>query len=297
MRFGKTSIAVTVAFGFGLAAALTYHYWPASDGGAKVLQPTTLTPSVINVVPKEPMPQAVSAPIPKVIAQPASAPVRLTPDQEFKRLAAPGATFSEHQEAYRMATDCMKESAPGGVRIEPPAIINGKVIAGPCNLAPGTWQDLETRKRLMTECAEAGLCAAQLFAESPSGNNPGAFTQAEFDELQAKAHKKGLEVGDPFALSAEARLLLEASKKQPTAEARATLIKALSYDIASAASMSYISGMQYITGKPFNAKEDPSLNRKLPMYETAGLTQADVKIATQEARQLVDKFKKAKEAP
>jgi hypothetical protein len=285
-RRAMRKTAVVVAIAALIAAGSVALLWRPPPREAVHVKTEPLVPSAMAVLTeREPVAATTQArATPQAAASAAAAAKPPSPDEVFKRLAAPGASYREHAEAYRMASDCMKENGPYGVRLERPVVVNGKTIAGPCELAPGTWQDLETRKRLVTECAEAGLCAAQMFAESPSSPYGGAFTQAEFDALQAKARAKGLEVGDPFVLSSQALLLQHEAKKQPEAVARATLVKALTYDYASAA------GIAYLTSQPFVPNENLDLKRKLLVYETAGLTQAEVNAAKPQARRLADTF-------
>jgi hypothetical protein len=229
------------------------------------------------------------------VAQEASAPssaprpTRLPPptgDAEFARLASPQATHAEHRKAYSMALRCMEENAPGGVRLPwgPDFPANAP---RPCQLSVDSWNDANTRRRLLLECVDDGLCFMETLRESPHSAYP-TFAPAEFAALEKKALEKGVEVGEPFALVYKARELNDKAKQQTGDEARATLTQALTYDVASAM------GIAYLNGQPFSMKQSPNLQAKLPLY--ASLPDAAGEQAKQTARQLVATFKKAKES-
>jgi len=248
---------------------------PAPQATAPVLSPLAVgnpEPAAPQVPPgSDPLPPLTFAP-PRIQFGAFTAQA----DHQFAQLADAKASYADHRKAYAMAATCMREKGPFGVRI----------VDRPCELSENVWRDPATRKRLVTECAEAGDCWSEMWNEGPRGHYP-VFTEGEFAQLEAKALAKAVDKADPFALRYKANELRDLAKLQPPEQARATLKLALSYDIASAA------GVAYLDGRPYSAKADPDLQKRLALYP---LTQDEVDASTNEARRLVGVFKKAKQS-
>ena len=202
----KLTIVVAVAILIG-----GYFYSAAPPDRDKVIRSSrpevSLVPAVINAARVQPDSPTAAAPAP---APPPAA--RLPVDAEFARLAAPGASLKDHMEAYRMAADCLRENTPVGVRLTGHVIVRGKVIAGPCELAPGTWQDIDVRRRLVTEAIDAGLGWSLMLNELPGPTS--AFSESEFRGSKKRALARGVEVGDPFALTSKALTLRHEAEQQ-----------------------------------------------------------------------------------
>jgi hypothetical protein len=279
LRSAAIAAAIVVLAGGGIA--LLPEPQPALKGVplGRIKEHSPMIDPSAPVVTQAPAATPATAQAPTPGASPRAGPPPLNPlDPTFDKLVA-SADYKDHRKAYDMALVCMRENGPYGVRL----------VAKPCELSQGKWMDAEVRKRLITECAEAGDCWTEMWNEGPTGHYP-VFTAAEFEPLQKVALQKAVEKRDPFALRYEANALRDLAQKQAPAEARATLTKALSYEIASSM------GVAYLNGQPFDPSVDPGLQRKLalPAYQT--LSPTETKEATDEARRLVAEFKKAKES-
>jgi len=272
-------------------------------GTALYLRPPPHEPPVVlNAPPSMPsvMGAYSDAPQPSVAVAQAQQPQRPAPalrrqvapgaaDAEFRRLASPQATYAERRTAYAMALSCMRENGPHGVRLVGTVVDRqGRYVAGPCDLSQGTFLDAEVRRRLVTECAEKGDCWELMWNEGPFGYHP-VFTAAEFAPLEKKALEAAVAKANPFALRYEASMLRDKGQQMKGDEARRTLTKALTYEIAAAENGAILDGM------PFNPRTDPGLKRRLAHSAYDVLTQAEAQIAIAEARQLVATFKQSRE--
>jgi len=281
-----TALIAISAGGLGLYAG---EHWPRPQVTASMGAPPTLSPMAAYPDTAQEQPAA-----PQVVAQtpaePTTAPqlsVLHPGDPVFDKLADPAASYADHRRAYEMAKLCASENS---TRV--------RMRAHPCELSPGKWQDAETRKRLITECAEAGDCWADLHSESPEGRYAAFTNQAEFDALEERSRKVALAKADPFALAyAAAELQTAAAALRASAaahgrpeppEVRAALMRSLAYEVAANAGIAMLNRQQY------DPKTDPDLREQ--MVHFASLSAQEVKEATNEGLKLAQVFRKAKQS-
>lgn len=225
-----------------------------------VTQAPAGTPSPPHPSGSEPF--ARSAPSPLTPAPQARPPAKLSSlhssEDEFRRLMA-SSDRRDHARAYLMAWECASEADI--VRR------NGRVptIEDPrCQLAPGTWQDVEARKKGVIAAAQLGRPNGwfYLYAEEGPDGRLGAYSEAERDEwkrLVAETYTIALEAKDSAALGYEAVMQ----------EAAGNYARAAQLYVASAAALARRTNQPYL-------QPEETLAQLRPKLSAADLNQAIV---------------------
>lgn len=275
MRYKLLVVAAAIV-GIGVGGMTVFERWPrASD--FEILGNPSLEPQIMSAgkdspltAPAVPAPPVATTATPRVVTR---ARPQLHPDDPaYDKLLA--GNYADRRKAFAMAKQCVVEEQT-----------QVRSIAQPCALSPGKWQDLETRRSLIRECAEAGDCWTDALLAGAEGFY-GAFQPEEHEALLVRAREAALAKSDPFALASEAtRLQLQAQKDGQTPEAKALLARAWSYEVASA------EGIALLNGQPFDPNSD--INLKAQMAHYSSLSRAEVQAATTEGRKLAQVFKKA----
>lgn len=173
---------------------------------------------IVRITRPDGPPQVVQAPRPP--AKGSSVPQFTAQGAHFDTLARSDQPHDRF-EAYKLAQRCMLE--------EQLADLTGVDYAKTCDLPRHRWSDRDLRRRLIEPAALAGLPGAwrALFEEGPKGRFKTMADLSWFRDLEARAYAAALSRVDRLALAYEAELQ----------EAQGNLARALTYAVASAASL------------------------------------------------------------
>jgi hypothetical protein len=110
----------------------------------------------------------------------------------------------DHARAYLLAWECAGEAEIVRMNGRVPTLEDPK-----CRLAPGTWQDVEARKKGVIAAAQLGRPNgwAYLYLEEGPGGRLGAFSEAEraeWERLVVETYPIALDAKDSAALAHEA---------------------------------------------------------------------------------------------
>lgn len=210
--------------GIGIIAAAVAGLFLAIVYVARVMRPEPPPPAIDMAAPP-----ARAARVPQITAQ----------GIRFDALAR-SESAQDRLEAYRLAQRCMLEAELEGM--------DNIDYQRTCDLPRHRWSDRELRRQLIEPAALQGLPGAwrALYEEGPQGRFKTMAEHPGFGELEQRAYAAALAKADRRALAHEA----------DRQEAQGNLARALTYTVASAASLA----RQQRRERSYDPELDPHLD-------------------------------------